>query len=190
MKRIAILAAAALLVASASASAQNAQVRDGFTFSFGLGGGSAALSCPGCGTTPRETGGSGYLRLGGAISPSLVIAGEANGWSKEVNDVNVQMGTVAAVAQWYPAVSNGFYVKGGVGVSSYTEDDPGAKAQAIGLGYQFGMGYDWRIARNFSLTPYMNFLGMANSEVKVDGSNVGQKIGTSNMQYGLGFTWH
>ena len=190
MKRIATLAAAALLVASASASAQNAQVRDGFTFSFGLGGGSAALSCPGCGTTPRETGGSGYLRLGGAISPSLVIAGEANGWSKEVNNVNVQMGTVAAVAQWYPAVSNGFYVKGGVGVSSYTEDDPGAKAQAIGLGYQFGMGYDWRIARNFSLTPYMNFLGMANSEVKVDGSNVGQKIGTSNMQYGLGFTWH
>jgi len=31
---------------------------------------------------------------------------------------------------------------------------------------------------------------MSNSEVKIDGTNVGQKIGTSNMQYGLGFTWH
>lgn len=191
MQRIATLAAASLLALSASASAQsNPQVRDGFTISFGLGGGSAALSCPGCGSPPRETGFSGYLRLGGAIRPNLVLAAESNGWSKSIDGVEVQMGTLAGVAQWYPSVANGFYVKGGLGLSVYSEADPTAKAEALGLGYQFGTGYDIRLARNFSLTPYVNFLGMADSDVKVDGTSMNQKIGTSNMQYGIGFTWH
>ena len=191
MQRIATLAAASLLALSASASAQsNAQVRDGFTISFGLGGGSAALSCPGCGSTPRETGFSGYLRLGGAIRPNLVLAAESNGWSKSIDGVEVQMGTLAGVAQWYPSVTNGFYVKGGLGLSVYSEADPAGKAEALGLGYQFGTGYDIRLARNFSLTPYVNFLGMADSDVKVGGTSMNQKIGTSNMQYGIGFTWH
>jgi hypothetical protein len=191
MKRFVTLAAASLLALSASASAQsNAQMRDGFTISFGLGGGSAALSCPGCGSTPRETGASGYLRLGGAMSQSLVLAAEMNGWSKAIDGVDVRMGTLAGVAQWYPSVTNGFYVKGGLGMSSYAEEDPTAKAEAIGLGYEFGTGYDIRMGRNFSLTPYVNFVGMANSDVKVGGTSLNQKIGTTNMQYGLGFTWH
>jgi hypothetical protein len=97
---------------------------------------------------------------------------------------------VAGVAQWYPSVSNGFYVKGGLGLSMYSEADPAGKAEALGLGYQFGTGYDLRLARNFSLTPYVNFLGMANSDVKIGGTSLNQKIGTTNMQYGLGFTWH
>jgi hypothetical protein len=191
MRKILFMMSAALVMLSASASAQgSAQIRDGFTVSFGLGGGSAALSCPGCGSTPRETGVSGYLRLGGAISPSIVIAGESNGWSKTVNGVDSQMGTLAGVVQWYPSVTNGFYVKGGLGLSAYSESDATGKAEAVGLGYQTGVGYDLRLARNFSLTPYVNFLGMANSDVKFNGSSLNQKIGTTNVQYGLGFTWH
>jgi opacity protein-like surface antigen len=185
------LAAASLLVLSATASAQsNVQTRDGFTISFGLGAGSAALTCPGCGSTPRETGASGYLRLGGAISPSLVLSAETNGWSKTIQGVDTRMGSLMGVAQWYPSVSNGFYVAGGVGLSAYSEQDPSTKADAVGLGYQFGTGYDFRMSHNFSLTPYVNFVGMANSDVKVDGTSLNQKIGTSNVQYGIGFTWH
>jgi hypothetical protein len=185
------LAAASLLIVSTVASAQgNPQARDGFTISFGLGGGSAALSSPGSGTTPRETGLSGYLRLGGAISPNLVLAAESNGWSKTIQGVDTRMGALSGIAQWYPSVTNGFYVKGGLGLGVYSEQDPTAKVQAVGLGYQFGTGYDIRLARNFSLTPYVNYVGMANSDVKLGGTSLNQKIGTSNVQYGLGFTWH
>ena len=192
------LAAVALLSAplaaqgrAAARTAANPQSRDGFTISFGLGGGSAAMTCPGCGTSPRETGMSGYLRVGGAISPSMVLAAESNGWTKTVQGVDTRMGALSGIAQWYPSLTNGFYVKGGLGLGYYTEDDPTqGKASAVGLGYQAGTGYDWRIRTNFSLTPYVNYVGMANSDVKVNGTSLNQKIGVNNFQYGLGFTWH
>ena len=190
MKRTLSLVAASLLLCSSASLAQHAQIRDGFTISFGVGAGSAALSSPDVGSSPRETGGSGYLRLGGAISPNLVIAGETNGWVKTVDGAESQMGTLAVVAQWYPAVTNGFYVKGGLGFSSYSESQSGVTFRAVGPGYQVGTGYDLRLGQNFSLTPYVNFLGMGDADVKLDGNSMGEKIGTTNMQYGIGFTWH
>jgi hypothetical protein len=193
------LAAVALIVAPAAqaqgrgaaraAASSNVQTREGLTISFGLGGGSAAMTCPGCGTSPRETGLSGFLRVGTAISPSLVIAAESNGWSKTIQGVDTRMGSLNGIAQWYPSLSNGFFVNGGLGMGYYSESDPTGKASAIGLGYQVGTGYDYRIKTNFSLTPYMNYVGMANSTVKANGASLG-KIGVNDLQYGLGFTWH
>ena len=53
------------------------QTRDGFTISFGLGGGTAGATCDGC-DTDRETAPSLYLRLGGALRPNLMLANEIN----------------------------------------------------------------------------------------------------------------
>src|SRR5687767_3866410 len=78
MRRI-IGTAAALLLVAAPALAQSAP-RQGFTVSFGGGAGSAGFSYEGS-TSDRISGPSGYLRLGGAVSPSLVIAGETHGWT-------------------------------------------------------------------------------------------------------------
>jgi hypothetical protein len=87
-------------------------------------------------------------------------------------------------------MTSGFHLKGGLGFSGYQEEDPTTKAEAIGLGYQLGTGYDIRMGRNFSLTPYVNYVGMSNSDVKVNGTSLNQKLGTSDFQYGIGFTWH
>jgi hypothetical protein len=182
--------AGAVLLAPSMLSAQSVPVRDGFTFSFGLGGGSAALSVPDAGSTPRETGLSGYLRFGGAMSQNLILAAETNGWTKTIDGVDTRIGALSGIAQWYPSATNGFYVKGGLGLSAYTEDNGTDKASAVGFGYQVGTGYDFRITRNMSLTPYVNYLGMTNSDVKISGTSAGTKIGTNDFQYGLGLTWH
>jgi len=170
------------------------QTRDGFTISFGLGGGTAGATCDGC-DTDRETAPSLYLRLGGALRPNLVLAGEINGWSKVETEQGVEaqltIVTINAIAQWYPQTSGGFFVSGGVGLGSMGLD---VKAGGLtvsdhtnsALGYQVGAGYDIRLARNFSLTPYATYFGTAGG--KLDSS--GAKIDGNVFHIGLGFTWH
>jgi len=153
------------------------QTREGFWIGFGLGAGS--LGCDEC-SGERETAFSGNFKLGGTINPHLLLGGETNGWYKSETGVTIQYGNVSAVAYYYPSVTSGFYLKGGVGLASLSLDiDSFGSDSETGSGAVLGLGYDARVGRNFSLTPYVNF--MAGS---FDG-------GSANVvQYGLGFTWH
>ena len=191
MRRLIGTAAALLLVAS-PVFAQGAP-RQGFTVSLGLGGGSAAFSYEGS-TSDRISGPSGYLRLGGAVSPSLVIAGETHGWTHSEGSVTSRVGYLMAVAQWYPQAFGGFHLLGGLGAGLLTEEDTdptlGYELQSVGVAAQLGLGYDVRMSRNFSLTPYMNFLGMGGGEPKFNGAGLGGSLSANVVQVGLGFSWH
>src|SRR5438270_11393364 len=161
MRRVLSLAALSLVALASAASAQrtnrmpvqssSTSGHDGFTMSFGLGNGSAGVSCSGC-ATDRENGLSGYLSMGGAVSPTLVLGGELNGWSKSKNGADSRIGFVTGYAQWYPSVSNGFFVKPGIGMGSMTIEDkttvPADKLESMGLAYQFGLGYDFRMSHS------------------------------------------
>lgn len=190
------LATVAVFVTATSvvAQEQHPQVRDGFTFSFGIGGGSAGATCSTC-DTDRLKAPSGYLRLGGAVRPNLIIGGEINGWTKKETgqgfESTVTIATINAIAQWYPQTTTGFFLTGGAGLGSME-----VKATATGLGsfsdrsngfgYQVGTGYDIRLARNFSLTPFVTYFSMAGG--KVESSN--EKFNGNVFHFGLGFTWH
>lgn len=178
-----------LLVPSIMAAQGKTQARQGFGISFGLGSGSAGLSCDLCGDD-RENGTSGYLRIGGLVRPNLFVAGESNGWLKSEGGIDTMISFVSAVAQWYPSVAKGWYAKGGLGFSMYSAtdgtDDQSATAPAITL----GGGYDWRLGTNFSLTPFVNYLYGMEGDVKVNGTSSGVKVGSNVFQLGLGFTWH
>src|SRR4249919_1657945 len=89
MRRILGAAIMAVLVAVPALAQSKPQIRDGFTISFGLGGGSAGASCDNC-DSDRESAPSLYLRLGGAVRPGLVLAGEINGWSKTKTELGVE----------------------------------------------------------------------------------------------------
>jgi hypothetical protein len=125
----------------------------------------------------------------------LVLAGEINGWSKTKTEFGIEgtltIVTVNALVQWYPQPTNGFFVSGGVGAGSMGVDAkiPGQASvsdNTSGLGYQFGAGYDIRVGRNFSLTPFGTYFATAGG--KLDSS--GQKIDANVFHFGLGFTWH
>ena len=194
--RLVIAVLLAILTAIDVADAQGAprpQTRQGFTAAVGLGYGSAALSCDGC-ANDRESGVGVRLLLGGALKPNLILAGEIEGWSKELEGGTVTLAWVSFVAQWYPAAARGVFVKGGVGLSGASLEArnglASSKLETAGPGLVVGAGYDIRVGKNFSLTPFADFLFAARADAKVSGNSTNQKLGGNLLHVGLAATWH
>ena len=188
-KLVGLATVAASLFAGSLEAQAAPQARQGFGISFGLGGGSAALSCDGC-PDDRESGMSGYLRIGGYLRPNLFLAGETNGWTKSEDGVDGQVGFLSAVAQWYPQPATGLYLKGGIGMANVTLQDPVDEVSSTGLGLTMGAGYDFRVGRSFSLTPYVNYLQSFGAQAELNGTSTDVDFNASVFQIGLGFTWH
>jgi hypothetical protein len=151
---------AALVVAMAPAasvaSAQgHPQTRQGFWIGFGLGYGSLSYSCSGC--SGSEGALSGYLKLGGTLSPTLLLGGETNGWVKSQNGTTVSAGNASATAYFYPAPLSGLFLRGGIGVATLSASNGGTSASQSGFGLTFGLGYDIRVGTNMSITPVANY---------------------------------
>ncbi len=153
VSRCSAVAALLLLLGVSVAPAQHAQTRQGFWIGFGLGWGSLGFSCDGCTGIGRESAVSGYLKMGGTLSPKLLLGGETNGWTKSVAGSTVTAGNASFAAYFYPMPAGGFFLRGGLGLSTYQET--GFDAQT-GFGGTLGTGYDVRVSRNFSITPVLN----------------------------------
>lgn len=184
-----ILPFVALVLLPAVASAQATPTRQGFGISFGIGSGSAAQTCDGC-TSDSESGLSGYLRLGGHLNQNFFVGAESNGWTKSKDGVDTRVGHFSGVVQWYPSATMGWYTKGGLGVSTFSSTDGTDELTSAAGSISLGGGYDWRVKKNFSLTPYLNYLHSAETEMELNGTKTGLKAGMNVFQIGLGFTWH
>ncbi|MFN2397027.1 MAG: outer membrane beta-barrel protein [Gemmatimonadaceae bacterium] len=180
---------ASLVGTSLSAQAMNRQLHEGFWIGVGLGAGSAGASCEIC-DNERSTGLSGYFRMGGTVSQKLLVGGEINGWSKSENGLDERIGFLSAVAYYYPMLTNGLFLKGGLGYAMAQADDSVDKMESNGLGAQAGIGYDFRLKRGFSLTPYVNYLRAFGAEAQFNGQGLGEDLNPNIVQFGLGFSWH
>ena len=164
VSRIFILAGVTLAVVPA-VQAQYAQTHQGIYATFGLGYGLAKITCDQCANEERTGDLTGFLGVGGAISQSFLLGGEAVGWSKVTssND-NRSLGAANAVATFYPSKREGLFLKAGVGLSWIYGDQELSDGRIeslsqTGLGYVAGLGYDIRIQRNTSVTAIVNFYG-------------------------------
>lgn len=190
MRLARVLAALALTAAFGTPlAAQNAQTREGFWISFGFGAGSADLTCDGC-EVDRETGYSGYLRLGGTLRPNLLLGAESNGWTRDDDGVESTIGFLSGVVYFYPTTTSGFWLKGGLGVSSFELTDGVDELTTTGVGLTAGLGYDFRMTRNFSLTPYLTLLQQVGGNVEINELDLDETANVNVIQIGLGFTWH
>jgi Outer membrane protein beta-barrel domain len=163
----------AVAVSAASAQAQKAQIRDGFWFSGGLGYGS--LGCDNCGS--RESGLSGGISLGGTISPRFLVGVGSEAWTKSQQGATLTVGTLDARVRFYPSATGAFFVTGGLGVGSTRASVSGfGSATETGLGLLLGIGYDVRVAKNTSITPYWNGFAMRNSNTDANIGQVGLAI--------------
>jgi len=173
-RSMAMLAALAVLGVSI-ASAQHPQTRKGFWIGFGFGYGS--LSCTGC----SSTGGvSGYLKMGGTVSPHLLLGGESNGWSKSEGGFTTTVGDATFTGYYYPQPAGGFFLRGGVGFSTVSVSQGGNSASNTGVGATAGLGYDLRIAANTSITPVFNFVW----------GHPDSGFNQSILQFAVGVTFH
>ena len=176
-----------LVTLTAFSAAANAQERSGFTFSVGIGGGSAQITCDDCGDE-RRSAVTGYLRAGGVIRPNFILAGEVNGWTKKDGDARSTISTVNAVALWYPS-SSGLYLSGGVGFGNLTfEFSEGAVTLSVkgtGFAYQVGAGYDITVGTTIAITPFATYFRTAGVEFE----GTGGKANGNVIHAGLGLTW-
>lgn len=146
--------------------------RNGFWFNGGLGYGS--LGCEDCGG--REGGLSGTIGIGGTVSQKVLLGITSNGWTKNEGGVTLTVGTLTGMIRFYPAKTGRFFLIGGLGIGSiYAEIDGFGSDTETGAGALLGLGYDFRVGDNTSLTAYWN--GFAASTENAD-ANVGQ-IGLS-----------
>lgn len=167
---------ALLAMGTDTAEAQNAQARSGFWFNAGLGVGT--LGCEDCEGRVRSI--SGNLSLGGTINPKLLIGVGTTGWSKSEDGATLTAGTLDARLRFYPSLTNGFFLTGGVGLGAVRAEISGfGGATETGVGGLMGIGYDFRIAQNVSITPYLNWFAVSASEAN---ANVAQ--------FGFGITTH
>ena len=155
-----------------------ATAREGFWISLGLGAGS--LGCDDC--SDRVTSLSGNLSLGATAGRQFLVGAFLNGWAKQQDDVTISVGTLTAGVRWYPEVTSGFFLTGGLGISTIEGTLGGAGAVSVsvsGSGAMLGLGWDIPIGRSVSVTPFLNGVG-----VSIDG------FGANFSQFGIGITWH
>jgi hypothetical protein len=146
-------------------------IREGFWFSAGLGFGS--LGCQDC--IGREDGLSGGLSLGTAVGDRMLVGVGTTGFAKTVEGLTFSVGTLDARVRFYPSRTSGFFLNGGLGLGSVSY----AGDSEFGVGVMLGLGWDIRLGKNVSLTPFWNGFAMSNSNVD---ANVGQ--------LGIAFTIH
>lgn len=180
-----ISSAVLLLLAAAPANAQRTANHEGYWISFGFGAGTAFGDDAFGGDS--KFGGAGFLRMGGSPSQQLLIGGELIGWGTNQDDIQIGRGALMFTALYYPSARGGFYVKGGAGFAGRSaewtvmvgdlpatiRDDQG------GIGLGAGLGYDIQVARNFFLTPALDFVYTGT-----------EGDGASLLLFTVGATWH
>ena len=172
-----------------TARAQYPQRHDGFWLGFGLGYGSAGVTCDGCNRVSNQGGVTGFVKLGGAPSRSLLIGAAINGWAHSDGSATESMANITASLYLYPQRRSGFFVTGGLGFSNYhINSEP--SWDGTGWGFTVGAGYDLRFGRDVSLTPVVNYFWGGVGDVNRGGGTVFTGWKQHVLDVGLGVTFH
>lgn len=182
-----ILSAALLLTLAPDLVAQ--PLRQGFGGGIGLGIGSAQVTCDDCDDS-RESGLSGFLRLGGYVTPGLLLGLESNGWVRSEAGVDEQLGYLSGVAVVYPDSRQTWFFKGGLGYSMHRAESATDELTVSGVAVSVGTGVDIPLSRSVALSPYANYLRTFSGTVRLNGVDAGLTVGVNVIQAGLAVTWY
>lgn len=189
-----VLGASMIALLAGPIDAQEIRRRSGLWYGMGLGGAVARVGCDIC-VGSREGGFAGSLRIGGTVSRHVLLGVEAVGWARSRDDIDRRLGTLSEIAYWYPS-SRGvpYYLRGGIGVVAYRAhddvgDEEGNAVTSTALQAQIGVGYDFPVSRNVSVSPSVNLIGSIYGGLKFNGASVASSRLTF-LQFGLGVTRH
>lgn len=173
-----------------AATAQQSLPRRGFWMSIGPGYGSATYSCTGCATPASRGAPTGFLRMGGTLSPQLLLGGEVHWWAKSLGGGTEAMGDVVFAVSYYPKPLGGFFVRAGAGYSNFDRSGIGPTATGNGFAMMVGAGYDILVGRTISLTPTgtlsFGYVGDISQNNVITASGWRQVV----LDVGLGLTIH
>ena len=147
--------------------------RDGFWFNAGFGYGS--LGCDTC-FGERAHGGSGGISMGGTVSDRLLLGGGTTGWYRSEDGAWISASTFDFRVRFYPSRTSGFFLNGGIGLGSVSIGIGRTAISETGVGAMLGLGWDVRVGRNVSLTPFWNGSGISTDTANVNFGQVGLGI--------------
>jgi hypothetical protein len=195
INRIVLAALILGLGAAPSLSAQQSYRRQGFWVSVGGGYGSNKSDCQSCVDPRRKNGGSLLLKLGGTVSPSVLLGVESNLFFRSDSGINARLANLSLIGQWYPWSRGGFFAKGGVGLSyakarfPTSEVNTSTTIEKLGMGLTFGAGYDIPVSRQISLSPVGNIYYAVLGDITYPGGLLDNSLMTQ-LQIGLALTFH
>jgi len=162
--RVTFLGALWVGALAAPASAQR-PMRSGLWAEFGRGGGNVHLGCASCAEPTVTYGRSGYLRVGGTLTPRILWGGELFtlfdrefGSAEDGTALTLDNSAISTIVLWFPW-RGGIFFKGGLGLA-HTEliaplsDESPEQILTTGTGSSltFGIGLDVPLSRRFSVT--------------------------------------
>jgi hypothetical protein len=163
--------------------------REGQWLAVGLGGGVDQVSCAVCQGTP-EPGIAGFVRFGGTLSHRLLVGAELDGWTRGADEIRQVLGSLSAIALLYAGPEARFHIKGGVGVVAFRATEDGDALTALSPGVTAGVGYDFPIRENLSLTPFASLTIAPSANLKFNGDLAQGGATLSLLHGGMSLTWH
>lgn len=134
---------------------------------FALGGAEATTvgACSGCtGFGQLGTEYSLMLRVGGAVSPNVVVSADLSAWEFDRKRGSESGQWELVTAQYYPSLQRGLFVSAGIGLAQFqydglrSVDGLNEFSGRNGLGLTGGVGYDLHVSGAFFLSPSIDVL--------------------------------
>ena len=182
---------AATVVLALSSPAEAQVQREGQWLAVGLGPGLDQVSCSICRGTPKP-GIAGFVRFGGTISDRLLLGAEFNGWTRSDGEdpIRQYMGALSAVAIAYAGPEARLNLKAGVGAVGFRASEDGDELTALTIGLTGGIGYDFPIRENLSLSPFASLTLAPFASLKFNGELAEDGVTLGLLTGGLSLTWH
>jgi hypothetical protein len=175
-----------------AAQAQQAGSARGLWLSGGIGMGFAASQCDVC-NGGREGGLTANLAFGSTVGNRLALGIEGVGWRGDEGPVNLTLGTVVAVARFYPnPLGAPWYLSAGPGVLFYRADADDGSEPAIttrSVGVLVGVGYDLRVSDRLAITPQFDFVASVGANLEAEGESL-TGVRHSLLRFGVALTFH
>lgn len=162
---VALLALALVALPATEAQAQTQQrvpKREGFWIGFGVGVGSNMDSA----AAGARGGVAGQFALGGSVTQQVLVGADLSGWARSQSGTTVSRGNAVAAVYYYPSLTSGFYLKGGLGAASASVSGSlttGGTTTTVtttstGFGTTVGGGYEIQAGSNFFIVPSADLL--------------------------------
>lgn len=198
--RSSLAAAGGLILLAAvfvnSVEAQGSDHRQGFWAQGGVMAASNRSDCSNCNDFAWDDGVAVFLRAGGTISPHVLMGAELYGFRQtdgEVTETDIQ--GILAIAEWYPWLHLGGFVKVGMGVANLdlfvsTQDGGSTQSTKTGMAISLGFGWDIRVTNGISITPVVNTYINAVGDLDIEPVGTADNVLTTLLTAGVGVTFH
>ena len=178
--------------------------RQGFYIGLGVAGASVSADCKNCQDADAAGMFGSHIKLGGTLSKSVRLGADLFGVYSEEGiygqlsgggeTATENAGHAMLAVTVYPSAEGNFWFQAGLGTVVYIADvDGDQKYTGRGFGGMLGVGYDFRVGKNGSLTPYLSLTSSTNGYLY---DEAGDKVGgaeewqTAYLAFGVDYVFH